>query len=167
VRSLHLVLTFSFAGALVLAQLGCGSTRSRVPGVTVLPGRNAPQVAVEIYPQRAVFDIESPRGIGSATVEMSGKVRPKHLLLRLHLRGLEEFRFGYDNRTVIVSMASTGSGEVRERLIENGAERALSPSDSQWMPVRPAGGTIEVDASRDFAKSGTRRFTVEWVDFFR
>lgn len=171
------LLALVFASALGVNLLGCHSARSRVPGVTVLPGRNDPQVAVEIYPDRVVLDIESPRGIGSATVELSDKTHPKHLSLRLHLRGLEELRFTYAGRTVIASLASNGSSEVRERLLTSGSERALAMDDRYWMNVRLAGaavpviplreGWIEVDVPRDFAKSGARHFTIEWVDFFR
>jgi hypothetical protein len=172
-RLLNLVL----ASALGVALLGCHSSRSLVPGVTVLPGRNDPQVAVEIYPDRAVLDIESPCGIGSATVELLERFHPRHLSLRLHLRGLEELRFTYAGRTVITSLAANGSHEVRERLLKNGAERMLVMDDRHWMKVRLAGGAvpviplregwIEVDVPRDFAKSGARHFAIEWVDFFR
>jgi hypothetical protein len=165
------------AVGILLALTGCHAPRSRVPGVTVLPGRNEPQIAVEIYPDRAVLDIESPRGIGSATVELSEKFRPKHLTMRLHLRGLEEFRFSCENRTAIISVASTGRHEVRGRALQDGVERSVSPRDRLWMPVRFSTGEtaeiplrdgwIEVDAPADFLKSGARRFTIEWVDFFR
>lgn len=169
---------FAFAVAgLVLAFTGCHAPRSKVPGVTVLPGRNEPQIAVEIYPDRAVLDVESPRGIGSADIELSEKFRPKHLTMRLHLRGLEEFRFNYANRTAITSLAGTGRHEVRGRELRDGVERTLSARDGLWMPVRFStaqsvevplrDGWIEVDAPADFLKSGARRFTIEWVDFFR
>lgn len=176
-KLLRRLIALALACALGVAPIGCHSSRSRVPGVTVLPGRNAPQVSVEIYPDRVALDIESPRGLGSATVELSERIHPKHLSLRLHLRGLEELRFTYAGRTVITSLASNGPHEVRERLLENGSERTLAMGDRHWMPVRVAGaatvafplseGWIEVDAPRDFAKSGARQFTIEWVDSFR
>ena len=176
-KFLHRLLVSAFVGGLGLASVGCHSPRSRVAGVTVLPGRNSPQVSVEIYPHQAVLDIESPRGTGSVTVELSERTHLKHLSLRLHLRGLEELRFTYAGRTVIVSLTSHGQHEVRGRLLANGAERSLVAGDQYWMPVRRAGGAttetplsegwIEVDAPLDFARSGARHFTIEWVDFFR
>lgn len=176
-KNLRPLLTLGLASALIVAPIGCHSARSRVPGVTVLPGRNDPQVSVEIYPDRAVLDIESPRGMGSAVVELSERIHPKHLSFRLHLRGLEELRFTYAGRTVITSLASTSPHGVRERLLENGTERTLAMGDRHWMTVRLAGGAapviplregwLEVDVPRDFARSGARQFTIEWVDFFR
>lgn len=176
-KNLRHLLTLGFASALSVALIGCHSARSRVPGVTVLPGRNDPQVSVEIYPDRAVLDIESPPGLGGAVVELSERIHPKHLSFRLHLRGLEELRFSYAGRTVITALASTSPHEVRERLLEKGTERMLAMGDRHWMTVRLAGGAapviplrdgwIEVDAPPDFAKSGARQFTLEWVDFFR
>ena len=176
-RTTYLPIPVAILCVVFLSLNGCLSSRSRVPGVTVLPGRGDPRVSVEVYPNQVVLDIESPRGIGGSIVELSTKMRPKRLLLRFHLRGLEELRFTYNERTTVVALASTGSREVREQLHQGGAERTLAPGDAHWMTVRiggsastaagPNDGVIDVEAPKEFLASGARRFTIEWVDYFR
>lgn len=165
------------ACALVLALPACSSSRSKVPGVTVLPGRHEPLVTVEVYPRRVVFDIESASGLGNATIEFAKEFRAKRVSLRLHLRGLEELRFSYEGREILVSLSSTGQPELREAVRIGGVEQSLTADDPRWMAVRVVGAAtpdlagadkyFEVDAPADFFKSRARRFSVEWVDYFR
>jgi hypothetical protein len=174
---MRLLGTCGLALGLGLLVAGCVSRRNREPAVQVMPGRNNPQVAVEIYPNRMVFDVESPQGIGSFTGTLAERVRPKRLTVRLRLRGLEELRFSYAGRTVAGSLASTGNHAVRQSLLTDGAEQSVRYRDRHWMRfwvergapmvVPLQGRWIEVDAPPEFLKSGVRTFTVEWVDFFR
>ncbi|MFN8475195.1 MAG: hypothetical protein U0822_23635 [Anaerolineae bacterium] len=127
----------------------------------------------------AIVDIRSPRGIGGATVDL-GAQAVKRVVLRLHLKGLEELRFQYGDTVVKVSLPSYGPPEPRESVATTAqSEQPIGPNSTYWMKVTivPESGAaariplesgyIEVEAPPAFFQSGATSFTTSWVDFYR
>jgi hypothetical protein len=166
--------------SLIIAPLflaaACGRPYQEAATFELTPGRPDARLAVETSPDKVVIQVFSDSGIGSADVEVTAGPVPKTILLRFHLRGLEELRFSYANITVVGSIASTKRGGVREELRDNsGKEQAMTPESPYWLKVSVVSqtdipvqdGYIDVEAPPDFAASGSRRFSVQWIDFYR
>lgn len=145
--------------------------------IEVTPGTADAQIRVEAHPERATIEIISPSGIGRASFSVSGVV-PKEIGLQLHLRGLEQLVFAYDEVTIVGSISSAPGNAVHETIkgAAGGGEQALQPDSSYWVPMRivasPATipldeGYIEVEAPTDFLRGDYRSFSIEWIDFFR
>jgi hypothetical protein len=126
------------------------------------------------------FDITSPFGISSATIERTGEGWPKEVVVRLHLKGLSNFRT--DNGKVKLQAAVTVSGgKLKVRLWKGDKDTDLvPPSDPLWMGVRvvgadgkPAqelplkGGYFELTLPRALLADNPRTLTLQWVDFYR
>lgn len=153
-------------------------TRSSVT-MSVVPQRDDTRVTVCTTGSTATIDVHSESGIGSADVAIASATLPKQIVLRLHLRGLEEFQFAFDNTIVIASLSSMGDGVVRESFTTTGNTDGTQPIDSTspyWMDVRVVAadrkiplkdGYIEVTAPKHFFEGGFGKFRISWVDFFR
>lgn len=137
------------------------------------------------------IEVWSPKGIGAGTFAGELPAATRCVVLRLHLRGLENLRFEYVRQpqrsqsvtggvAVAVALASGDSSRVREELWTSGeAGMPIGADSPYWMPVRlcaadgrPAAtpqpdGWIEVDAPRDYLAGRNRGFDVKWVDFYR
>jgi len=173
------------AAALIAA--GCAATL-RQPAVLRVTDRDSHTKAVVAAARDTVLvDLASPGGIGHASFELGPGRRPQQILLRLHLKGLEELRFSFGDTLIVVSTDARvpNMSEVRAHLRVIGAdgeaaggERELGPFDAAWMqvwitsplgyPTLPARENwIEVAVPPSFLRSEARRFEVRWVDFFR
>jgi hypothetical protein len=109
-------------------------------------------------------------------VQTAGET-PTKIVIRLHLKGLEEFDFQYGETTVIVSVSSHGDGAVYERVRTGEAEEVeVKPDSPYWMPVEVIGGALtgspktgyfEVQAPQNYLQGKHRAFSMRWVDFYR
>ena len=123
---------------------------------------------------RLVIDITSKSGIGSAGVSVASGAMPSVVVMRLHLRGLEQMTFSYADTIVKLSAPSSGDGPVLQSVLDGGQERAIGPDSPYWMELaRPASaddspdGYFEVLSPKAFADSPPANFTLGWIDFFR
>lgn len=126
-----------------------------------------------------VFDVHSQRGIGSATVEFISGTPPQNIVVRLHLKGLEEYRLVYKKTTIIASVSSSASHSETQRVISpQGSEQAITSDSQFWMGIRKISdqskssgasdsGYFEITMPKDFAPEGYRSFSIRWIDFFR
>lgn len=150
------------------------------PGVIVRSAGDA-EISATQRGDALLIDIRSPGGIGSAEITLPESMASRDLILRLHLSGLESLRFAYAGAEVQISVGS-GNLIVREevRLPGQSAAQPVNAASDFWMdvgilsanpqttPTLPlADGSFDVRAPRDFLRSGTRTFTVAWVDFYR
>jgi hypothetical protein len=117
------------------------------------------------------FDVYSPSGIGRAVVRMVAGPHPAHIVLRLHLAGLEELRFAYGATVITVAVASTGDHAIRQQVVLGaGEEQVIAPDSPYWMQTKLGaltGGYIEVELPPAFLRSQQRAFSIAWIDFFR
>jgi hypothetical protein len=125
-----------------------------------------------------LFDVRSESGIGSAVVEQTAGESPAKILIRLHLKGLEEFAFQYDETTVTVSISSHGDQMVSETIRTAGSDEMPIGAESPYsMPVRVVEGPdsnsgsspayFEVQAPQDYIQGKHRAFSMRWIDFYR
>ena len=114
-----------------------------------------------------VFDVFSPRGIGSVRITSTNASAPVEIVFRMHLRALEHFKFSFGEQNVGIEIPSSGDHTPRENV---------PPDSALYMPVKIVSrdnayplqeGYIEIRAPRAFFDSGAREFTIEWIDFYR
>lgn len=134
-----------------------------------------------------LVEVKSESGIGSAQVDLGdlvgaqGAARFADVILRLHLRGMEELRFVYPGAEVIVAVSSSDLA-VREMAQAAGdaSKAPIGPGSPYWMDVgilreqagEPAtiplpDGYFDVSVPADFLRSRADAFTISWVDFYR
>lgn len=130
--------------------------------------------------ERTTFDVRSPSGIGRAVIGRTGAAWPKGVVVRLHLKGLENLKVSAG--TVAVGAAvgvRDGKLEVRQ-WVPGQDETPLAPEDPRRLAVRVLGkdgkaaagvpldgGHVEVTLPAAFFRDNPKSLTVEWVDFYR
>lgn len=140
--------------------------------------RGDDRVEVKAEKGKVRFSIHSPFGISHAVIERVGETWPDAVILRLYLKGLENFRATNEKVKLGVSMSSQ-DGKVR--LWKDDKED--SPLDSKspyWMEVRMVGkdgkptkviplkdGYIEMQLPYAFFEGNPKSITVSWIDFYR
>jgi hypothetical protein len=126
----------------------------------------------------ALFDIESPTGIGSATFELESGSMPETIVFRLHLKGLEEFRLRSAQTDIGASVSSSNKPVISQRIISSDSETTLLPGQPFWMSIDIVSdqqeqsipleqGYFDITAPREFIQNAGKTFQVEWIDFYR
>lgn len=129
---------------------------------------------------RTVFGIRSRSGIGRAVIERTGDGWPKAVVVRLHLRGLENLRVSNGSAEVRAAVGvRDGTVEARQWKGDR-TETPLEADDPLRLAVRvrdkdgkpaaglpPDGGHVEVTLPAAFLTDNPKSLTVEWVDFYR
>jgi hypothetical protein len=137
-------------------------------------------VEVRAEKDRAVFSVRSPFGISQAVIERAGDKWPEAVVLRLHLKGLENFRAS-NGKVTLAAAVSVQDGKPKVRLWKGGKEDApLEEKSPFWMDVRiltgdgkPAkelpleDGYFEMALPRAFFEGNPKSITLNWIDFYR
>jgi len=120
-----------------------------------------------------VIDVGSETGIGTADVVVPTVGAATSIKLRLRLRGLEGWRFTFDNISTVGSV-STGDGVVsQEWQIGDASGTPIDESSPYWMHVThvpdplEASGYFELALPPAFVESGLNTFAISFVDFYR
>lgn len=152
---------------------GPATSATAAPEAQVATDKPDNRVAVTRDANRLIVDVVSPSGIGSAGVRLPAGDMPPTVLMRFHLRGLEQMTLAFGDAVVKLS-APSGGRPVLQSVIEAGQERAIGPDSSYWMEVTqtaPPDGSdsalFEVTSPPAFAASPPASFTVGWIDFYR
>ena len=159
----------------LLLLAGCSGAPRGDIHFSVQPKKDDARLAVTVEDGRAVIEVFSASGIGGAELEIDSAVLPRQILLRFHLRGLEELRFAYDDAVITASLSSAAGRQVHQSFSSAAAPaEAIASGDARWMKIRlvpPAlplqQGYIEVEAPQSFLSGGHRRMTIHWIDFYR
>ena len=150
----------------------------------VTPDRAGNQVTVESADRTALLDIYSESGIGRASVRWVAGSYPAHILLRLHLRGLEELRVAYAETVITLSIPSSGEFAVHQYQTTAGPTpqqpQRIASDSPYWMkttivgqtvgtqnPIPLTDGWIEVELPQHFLQGRYTEFAVQWIDFYR
>lgn len=140
--------------------------------------RDTDKVEVKVENEKTVFSIHSPVGISEATIERTKEKWPEAVILRLHLKLLENFVASNGNVTLHATV-SNRDGKVR--LWKDGnKDLALDAKSPYWMEVRMFGGDgkpvkeiplkdgyFEMKLPKAFFEGNPKSITVNWIDFFR
>jgi hypothetical protein len=171
---ISLVLAMLTGGCLLLTA--CVAVPLQPVTYNVAPGKEDAEVTYQVSSGDVTIEVRSQSGIGSAQLAQTGGPAPTSVMMRLYLKGLEQFTFEYPAATVTAEVSSH-DGSVSESVsIQSGAAQAIDPSSPYWMTVtiNAADPTIPlkdgyfgVQAPKAFLTSASREFFLRWVDFYR
>ena len=135
-------------------------------------------VEIRADKDKATFVVKSPSGISEAVIERQDETWPKVVALRLHLKGLENFRVS-NGKVRLDAAVSSQTGKVRlwKDRKEDAPLDAKSPFWAEILIVggngKPAqeiplkGGYFEVTLPRALFEGNPKTITVGWIDFYR
>lgn len=150
------------------------------PKFKVTTKRKDDSVEVRAEKDRAVFSVKSPFGISQAVVERADDKWPEAVVLRLHLKGLENFRAS-NGKVTLDAAAAIQVGKPKLRLWKDGKEDApLDEKSPLWTDIRILGGDgkpakelplkdgyFEVVLPQAFFEGNPKAITLNWIDFYR
>jgi hypothetical protein len=150
-------------------------------GAVALVSVKNPQDQVNIFVENGltVIDVESSVGIGSAEFGLDSGTKPRAIVVRLHVAGLEEFRLSSGQTAIAVSVASSSLFRVfNQRIISAGKESPITSLDPLWMNVRIVSdqmipkiplenGYFEITIPQKFIDEAGDSFQMQWIDFYR
>lgn len=140
--------------------------------------RPSSQVTASNEGNRAIINVFSDNGIGSAAITLVSGSWPDSILMRFHLQGLENLQFLYEENRINVSV-NTQNMILQSVSMEGAAEKAIDEDSDYWMTVSfmdrqgtavnspVPGGVIEVEAPAAFLAGEYSTFTINWIDFYR
>ena len=103
------------SGIALLSFAACAASARQIdrPTFRYTPLKGDPKIVFTTSNELLLIDITSPTGIGSAAIEKAFGQWPPKIVMRLHVSGLESFKFKYGAKTVEVSV----SAQTREVLV--------------------------------------------------
>jgi hypothetical protein len=164
---------------LVLGGLAVAADKQ--PGKLKVATRKADDaVEVKSDGDRTVLAVKSPSGISRAVVERVDDQWPAVVVLRLHLKGLENFAAA-NGKDTLHAAVSAQEGKLKVRLWKDGKEDArLDEKSPYWMNLRvldgdgkPAeklplkDGYFEMTLPKAFFEGNPKSITLNWIDFYR
>ena len=96
---------FSIAAMLVLT-VSVTTCADDTPPFKLTTKRSDDRVEVKSEKDKVVFDVPSPFGISSATIERTTEQWPDMVLIQLRLKGLENFKVSTDKLKIEASISS-------------------------------------------------------------
>lgn len=166
---------------LIAASIAFGSAVTAgddKPPFKITTKRDNDRVEVKAEENKVLFSVHSPFGISHTIIERLGERWPDVVVLRLHLKGLENFSATNDK---VKLEASVSSQDGKVRLWKDAKED--SPLDSKspyWMQIRMLGndgkpaktiplkdGYFEIQLPRPFFESNPKSIRINWIDFYR
>lgn len=169
---------FLIPGSLVLAVVVTTATADDEAPFKITTKRDNDRVEVKSEKDETVFSVRSPFGISNAVIERTGERWPEAVVLRLHLKGLENFRVT-NGKVKLDGSVSSKNGKVR--LWKDGKEDAsLDAKSPLWMEIHSVGGDgkpaqeiplkdgyFEMVLPQAFFEGNPKKITVAWIDFYR
>jgi hypothetical protein len=161
----------------------CGSgpigAQPHEPAFIVITKNPDDQVDIQFENSTTLIDIQSPTGIGSAAFELESGTMPENMTLRLHLKGLEQFRLTSAQDQIAASVSSGETVHLDEQTIySSGTESPLLPRHPLWMEIEIVSsqtekkipleeGYFEITVPQEFIRNVGKTFEIEWIDFYR
>ena len=165
--------------AVMAAVLSTGCTNTvKETQFKITTKRDNDKVEIKVEQDTTVFSVHSPFGISQTVIERTDKNWSGIVMLRLHLKGLENFKV---SNGIITLEAAVSSQDSIVRLWKDGKED--SPLDSKspyWMEIRMVGndgkpttsipvtdGYFEIQLPKALFEDNPKSITVNWIDFYR
>lgn len=163
-----------FFAAVTISMVAADDT----PPFKITTKRDNDRVDVKTERDKTVFTVHSPFGISHAVIERTGGKWPDALVLRLRLKGLENFQASNGKITLDASVSSQ-DGKVR--LWKDGEQDApLDAKSPYWTEVRMIGGEdkvakelplkdgyFEISLPKAIFEGNPKTIMVSWIDFYR
>src|SRR5262245_33741548 len=127
------------SGLLVLSVAVSTAAADDIPPFKVTTRRADDRAEVIAVRDRVIVSVQSPFGISHADVERGGEKWPEDVVLRLHLKGLENFKVT-NGKVTLEGAASFRGGKIVARVWKDGKEDALlDATHLHWVDVRIVG----------------------------
>ena len=163
---------------MIVAMMSAVTAGGVTPSFKITTKRDNDRVEVKSEKDQVVFLVHSPFGISQAMIERKGEKWPDAVVLRLHLKGLENFRVT-NGKVKLEASASLQEGKVR--VWKDGKEDApLDAKSLYWMEIRMIGGDgkpakaiplkngyFEMTLPKALFEGQPKSITVNWIDFYR
>lgn len=147
--------------------------RTPTPAIAAMQGTHGVTMNITNGVEGLVVDISSETGIGKADVVLPAVGDATPVKVRLHLRGLEGWRFTFNDIST-VGAVSTGDGSVsQESQIGDAPGNQIDSTSPYWMEIArvedgsATGGYFELALPPAFLESGMKAFQISFVDFYR
>lgn len=140
--------------------------------------RDDDKVEVAFAQGKTVISVHSPLGISQAIIQRSDNKWPTSVMLRLHLKGLENFKVTNGNVTLETAL-STQNGKVR-LWKDNNEAQLLDARHPYGMDIRRVGkdgkpvkaiplkdGYFEIQLPKALFEDHPNSITLNWIDFYR
>jgi hypothetical protein len=138
------------------------------------------RVEMKIEKDKVIFSVHSPFGISHAVIERTDEKWAHAVVLRLHLKGLENFQVT-NGKVKLEASVSLRDGKPVVRLWKDGQEDTpLEAKSPFWIELRvldkdgkPAQeiplkeGYFEMQLPKEFFAGKPKGITVSWIDFYR
>jgi hypothetical protein len=167
-----------------LAFLFCAMTtlteNQNAPGFDVTLKRPDDRFKMEVEENRVLFSIHSPSGISTATIKRSMDKWPEEVVLKLHLKALENVSIS-NGRIKIQSSVHVEDEQLRVRSWrEQNEELVLDASSPYWTRIRIFGadnkpsrslpinnGYFELQLPKGIFTDNPQSISISWIDFYR
>lgn len=163
---------------LVLTVTATTAIADDTPPFKITTKRENDRVDVNAEKNKVVLSVHSPFGISNAVIERADKKWPDAVVLRLRLKGLENF--SVSNDTVKLE-ASVSNQDGKVRLWKDGKEDLpLDIKNPYWMEIQMVGsdgkpaktiplkdGYFELQLPKAFFEGNPKSITLNWIDFYR
>lgn len=170
----HLAIVAVMAAVL---STGCTNTVDEPP-FKITTKRDNDKVEAKVERGKTVFSVHSPFGISQAVIERTDGNWPDIVMLRLHLKGLENISVS-NGKVTMEGAVSSQDGKVR--LWKDGKEDSpLDAKSPYWMEIRIVGhdgkrattiplkdGYFEIQLPKAFFEQNPKSITANWIDFYR
>jgi len=126
-----------------------------------------------------VVEVQSQSGIGAGSVELVSGAPPANIVVRLHLRGLEQLRLSYEQTVITAAVSSGDSNSIDQSVaLPDGSAHPIAAGSPLWLDIRiisaqqpPAiplqQGYFEVRLPPGLLHEQRRSFALRWIDFYR
>lgn len=165
--------------AVMAAVLSTGCTDSiEQPQFKITTKRDNDKVEIKVESDKAVFSVHSPFGISQTVIERADENWSGIVMLRLHLKELEDFKVTNGDITI---EAAVSSQDGKVRLWKDGKEDSpLDAKSPYWTEIRMfsddgkpttsipvTDGYFEIQLPKALFEDNPKSITVNWIDFYR
>ncbi|TWT84913.1 hypothetical protein CA13_63940 [Planctomycetes bacterium CA13] len=172
-----LAITFLFLPP-ILGMMNCVTACGDDPPFKITTKRDDDKAEVTVEQNKAVISVRSPFGISQAVIERRSNKWPTTMMLRLHLKGLENLKVTSGKVTLEASVLSQ-DGKVR--LWRDGKENLpLDVKQPLWMEIRMVDkdgeptktiplkeGYFEMKLPKALLEDNPKSIRLNWIDFYR
>lgn len=171
---LAMIVAFTFT-----FSIGCTDAAEDSP-FKITTKRDNDKVDVTSAKDRVIVSIRSPFRISQAVVERKHEKWPGTMVLQMHLKGLEHFKFANGTVTLEGSVSSHGDKHPIRLWLDGKESLSLDATSPYWMTIRMVGkdgkpvetlplvdGYFEMQLPKAFLKDNPKSITVNWIDFYR
>jgi len=160
-------LCMAFALLIPMTALGADEPKDVTDRFKITTKKAEDTVTVSAEKTKTVFNVKSPQGISRAIIERLDKKWPDVVVVRMHMKGLEQFQAGNGKMTVNATVSSTKQ-EPRVRVWID-EKKPLDAKSPLYLNVQPMDdeGYIEITFPKAFFDGNPKQITLNWIDYFR